>query len=307
MLSTVASLVALLAAAPPPPELPVFSEEVVSVQLVLVPVVVRRSDGFVADLRQRDFSLFVDDRPVPIETFDHGKDAPMRLVLLQDLSGSMANRGRIDASREVARFFLERTHEGDRMAIATFADDQLRVEVPFTDDREALAESMESWEPFGVTALHDAVARLPEMTSGAGHEPRAAILLTDGADNASEVEPAEARDLVRRAELPVYVFSLDPGTPRGSDTSRRYEGILRSLALASGGRYYEIDSPEDWKEAALDVYRALRTRYLLGFAPGGVGKTTYRKIRVEVGKTAKGVTARHGYQGTAPASWKQGD
>ena len=63
-------------------------------------------------------------------------------------------------------------------------------------DHEAVA----TWEAYGTTALHDAIARLPEIAGAARFPRRAALLITDGVDNASSISAAEARELVRRAE-----------------------------------------------------------------------------------------------------------
>ncbi len=285
-----------------PPETP---SEVISVQLVLVPVVVRGSRGFVEDLDRGDFRVLVDGREIAIESFDHGSEGAISLVFLQDLSGSMANHGRLEASREVVGFFLRRARPIDEMAIATFADGATRVEVPFTRDKSVVAEAVAAWQPYGVTALHDAVARLPEISGGGQRSHRAAILLTDGADNASLVTPKEARALVRQAELPVYVFGLDSGSDRRRrepEGTSRYEGLLRSIAAASGGRFYEVEGPGAWKEAALDVSNTLRSRYVLGFAASGSGPVSYHRIRVEVRGRRRHVSARAGYLGTLPAA-----
>lgn len=277
----------------------------VSVGYVLVPVVVRSGDGYVTTLDAEDFHLFVDDRAVAFDSFERRGDAPISVVFLQDLSGSMANGGKIEASREAVRFFLDQAQVADEFAIASFAGPYTQVEVPFTSDLGALAEAVSAWDPYGKTALNDAVALLPEITDGGSHAKRAAILVTDGADNASTLHPNEARDLVRQAQVPVYVLGLGSGSPYELNGQggklHRFADVLNLLALSSGGRYFAVDGPNDLKEAIVAIAEDLRHQYVLGFETSGRGKEDPRRIRVSVDKKNVRVLSRLGYHGTLPA------
>ncbi len=279
-----------------------FGEQI-GVGYVLVPVVVRTSDGYLKNLEAKDFRLLVDDKPVAIESFESRADAPLSTVFLQDLSGSMAG-AKLASSQEVLRHFLENATPLDEFAIAIFADGQTVVEVPFTSDLVALEESVTTWEAFGTTTLNDAVAWLPEISAGGTHAKRAAVLITDGAENASTLSPAEARDIVRRAQVPVYVLGLGSGSPYelGSNGEKlhRFADVLNLLALYTGGRYFPVTGPNDAKEAVVDMVDDLRHQYVLGFSTSASGKRTQRRIRVEVdGRNVK-VLSRQGYTGTVP-------
>ncbi len=276
-----------------------FRDEV-SVGWVLVPFSVRDRRGFVADLEPAEVRLLADGRPVTGTTFDRGSEAPFELVLLQDLSGSMALGGRLEASRRVADCLLDRLRPGDRYAVATFAGRSLAVEVPFTADPAAGLEAARGWQPYGVTALHDAVARLPEIHA-TGQAAGAAVLITDGAENASRIEPDEAREIVRRARLPVYVLSLaHPRRPSAGD-AEQYAAVLRRLAGATGGRYLEIARDAGLAEACQSILAELRSRYVLGFPTTG-GETRWRRLRVEVGRDGVEIRTRAGYHGPPPAN-----
>ena len=180
--------------------------------------------------------------------------------------------------------------------------------MPFTEDLEALRESIASWEGYGKTALHDAVALLPRISGDSRNVKRAVVLITDGVDNASTVSAAAAREIVRQAQLPVYVFGLESGDPyarrrRSAEEIYRYADMLNLLAHMTGGRYFAIASPDDMKEACASVAEDLRYQYVLGFETQGTGKNAFRTIQVEVrNKKAKQVLSRKGYQGPPPAS-----
>ncbi len=284
----------------PPSETKVAFREEVSVGWVLVPFSVRNRRGFVADLEPREVRLLADGEPVVADSFERGSEATFELVLLQDLSGSMALGGRLEASQRLADCFLDRLRPGDRYALATFAGRSLTVEIPFTADRSAGIEAATAWRPYGVTALHDAVAKLPDIRA-TGQAAGAAVLITDGAENASQIDPEEAREIVRRARLPVYVLSLARPRPGSSLNGEHYAAILRRLAAATGGRYLPIESAGDLAEACHSVIEELRSRYVLGFPTAG-GESRWRKLEVEIKRRGVEIRSRAGYHGPPPAT-----
>jgi VWFA-related protein len=301
-----AALLALALSSPPPvasqappPATGTFAEEV-SVGWVLVPFSVRGRRGFVADLEPDEVRLLADGEPVAVDSFDRGTESPFELVLLQDLSGSMALGGRLEASRRAVDCFLDQLRPGDRYALATFAGRSLNVEVPFTADRSTGLEAAGAWQPYGVTALHDAVARLPEIRA-TGRAAGAAVLITDGAENASQIAPDEAREIVERARLPVYVFSLVRPGPASTSDREEYAAILHRLAAATGGRYLPIAVAVDLAEACRSVIEELRSRYVLGFPTAG-GESRWRRLEVEVKRRGVEIRARAGYHGPPPAT-----
>lgn len=311
--SLLALVLAALAAAPaavaplgaqPPEEGGVASfDESVAVSWVLVPVVVRARQGHVEGLGREDFRLSIDGRPAPIDGVDLGEEVPLSVVYLQDLSGSIANAGKLEASRRAFGELLERLRPGDQVALATFAGERLRIETPFTGERSALAEAMGLWEGYGTTALHDAVSLLPDISQQGRSGRRVAVLVTDGQDNASALDPAAAVAVVRGASLPVYVLGLTAGrSGTGGDAgTHRYADLLASLAERTGGRYFEVAGADAAAETMAALVEDLRRRYVLAVATAGDGPRSYHEIRVEaVLPYRHTLTYRKGYHGTAP-------
>ena len=285
---------------------PTFSDEL-QVSWILVPVIVKGPSGYLNSLDREEFDLKVDGHSVRFPDFEPRGEAPWSLVFLQDLSGSMGVGGRLAASHEAIDYFLDAARPGDEFALATFAGEDTNIDVPFTEDLEALRESVASWEGYGKTALHDAVALLPRISGDSRNVKRATVLITDGVDNASTISAAEARDIVRQAQLPVYVFGLESGNPyaveKPGEEIYRYADMLNLLARLTGGRYFAIASPDDMKEACASVADDLRYQYVLGFETQATGKNAFRAIQVEVrNKKAKQVLSRKGYQGLPPAA-----
>jgi Ca-activated chloride channel family protein len=286
---------------------PVFEEEV-SVGYVLVPLVVRSGAGYADRLDEDDFRLLVDGKPVKVDSFERRADAPASIVFLQDLSGSMEGTS-LQASQQAVQFFLDKSLKGDEFAIATFASDAGQVEVPYTSEMSVLRESVASWKAWGTTAIHDAVAWVPNISAEGRNPKRFAVLITDGIDNASKFTPEQAREIVRQAQLPVYVIGLGTGNPYElSETGEkiyRYADVLNLLASVSGGRYYAISNQVDLQEALVAIHDDLRHQYVLGFATGE-GNSRQRDVKVEVKSGGRTVLFRRGYKGPPPAESKGG-
>lgn len=278
-----------------------FSESM-AVSWVLVPVLVRDGSDYVNDLPASAFRLYVDDQPVDIAGFEAGASAPVSFVFLQDLSGSMANGGKLESSRRALAWLLSRARPDDEFALASFAGERLRVEVPFTRDEQVLAEAMGLWDAYGTTAIHDAVAWIPQIAVEGRHPKRAAVLVTDGVDNASDLTPEAARRAVVEARLPVYVFGLGRrGGTRVDPAEDSYGRLLQQLARTTGGHYYAVRPGGGVARAAADMLEELRRQYVLAF-PIATGEAAERRLRVEVEAPGRlTVYHRKGYRGGPPA------
>ena len=292
------------APAPVPEPVARFSEEY-SVGWILVPVVVRSKAGYVENLTLEDFRVSVDGRPVKIEDFERRGEAPESVVFLQDLSGSMALDDKLEASRQAVGYFLGKARPEDEFAVASFASGRTAVDVPFTDNVGAVREAIAAWEAYGTTSLHDAVAWLPEISLAGRSVKRAAVVVTDGVDNASQITPEVAREIVRRAELPVYVLGMASGDPYALSAERRkvyrYADVLNLLASLTGGRYYSVSGPDDLKEACAAISDELRYQYVLSFSTRDAGAVKFRTLKVEIpGRQGLRILTRQGYKGLAP-------
>lgn len=282
----------------------VFQAEV-SVGYVLVPVVVRSRTGAAARLSAEQFSLTVDGLPVAIESFESGAQAPIGVLFLQDLSGSMSIGPKLEQSRQLIDCVLGLERNGDEFAVASFSNQKLFVEVPFPGTLEAIREVTNSWRGYGRTALHDAVAWLPDLVHSRASPRRAVVLITDGVDNASLVAPAEARDQMRHAEVPVHVVGLESGNiyslRRDGGKVHRLADTLNLIGWATGGGYYGIDNSDDVTSACHAIVDQLRHQYVLGFSTAAEPAADRHRIEVTIrGKKKLQIQHRHSYEGTPP-------
>ena len=270
----------------------------VSVNAVVVPVTVRNNAGrAVTGVARGRFHLRVDGFDVPIRDLDLESDLPISLGFILDTSGSMMGR-KMSGSQQLITAFLLHRRPDDQLALWTFGDDRVLERFPFGMGWYLLPRVLETLKPWSTTALYDVVLRVPEMLEKARHHRRAAILLTDGVDNASEITADEATEVAQRLDTPVYVLGVEPPTAADGTDGPSYEEVLTVIANASGGHYRRIPQAEQMPGVVDDMLHELSSRYILTFTTSGVGQRKWRSIEV----TVDGYTAvtRSGYMGTLP-------
>jgi len=270
----------------------------VSVNAVVVPVTVRNNAGrTVTGVARGRFHLRVDGFDVPIRDLDLESDLPISLGFILDTSGSMMGR-KMSGSQQLITAFLLHRRQDDQLALWTFGDDRVLERFPFGMGWYLLPRVLETLKPWSTTALYDVVLRIPEMLEKAQHHRRAAILLTDGVDNASEITANEVTEVAQRLDTPVYVLGVEPPTAVEGADGPSYEEVLTVIADASGGHYRRIPQAEQMPRVVDDMLHELSSRYILTFTTSGVGQRKWRSIEV----TVDGYTAvtRSGYMGTLP-------
>ena len=269
----------------------------VEVNAVVVPVTVRDAKGrVVKSVAPNKFQLYVDGYSVPIQDLHLENDLPISLGFILDTSGSMAGR-KLDGSRNLIMAFLAERRQEDQLALWTFGNDQVLERFPFGMGWYLLPRMLETIKPWSTTALYDMVRRVPEVMEKADHHRRAAILLTDGVDNASLITAAEATEIAQGLETPIYVLGVEP-PPERDVAGPSYEEILTLIADGSGGLYRRIPRAEDMPEVARILLDELSSRYILTFTTSGVGQRRWRPLEVRV-KGHQTIT-RTGYVGTLP-------
>ncbi len=157
------------------------------------------------------------------------------IMLLIDVSGSMSEEGKLDQAKQAALAFLDEMDRGNRVGLATFSDSNLvltRVPLGSYESVEAqIRAEIQSLRPEGGTALYDAMFQVVSTLNKSTDSDRirAVVLLSDGADTASENALNTALSAIEasRADLnPVIVIPVAYGS--GADI-----GVLNSIARAS--------------------------------------------------------------------------
>ena len=270
----------------------------VAVNAIVVPVTVRnRSGKIVTGVSPKKFHLRVDGLRVPIRDLDLESDLPISLGFILDTSGSMIGR-KMSGSQDLIRAFLQHRRQEDQIALWTFGDDRVMERFPFGMGWYLLPRVLETLKPWSTTAIYDMVLRVPETLEKARHHRRAAILLTDGVDNASQISPEQATAVAQKLETPVYVLGVEPPTLANEGDGMSYEEVLTLIADSSGGHYRRIPAAEDMPEVVDELLKELSSRYILTFVTSGIGHRKWRTLEVTV--DGYQASARTGYTGTLP-------
>ncbi len=269
----------------------------VEVAAVVAPVTVRDNKGrIVTNVSQKRFHLYVDGMQVPIRDFALESDLPLSLGFILDTSGSMAGR-KMSAGQALINAFLHERRQEDQLALWTFGDERVQERFPFGMGWYLLPRVLESIRPWSTTALYDMIQRVPDVMERASHHRRAAILLTDGVDNASRITSAEATRIAEGLDTPIFVLGVEP-PPASDGEGLSFEQVLQLIAEASGGRYRRIPTAEEMPLVARTLLEELSSRFIITFATSGVGLTKYRTLEVRV--DGYRAVSRKGYTGTLP-------
>lgn len=144
-------------------------------------------------------------------------------VLVLDSSGSLTDEERT-AARVAIRDFVASLPMGTRYALIN-ANDTTRLVVPPTTSLRELDPALAALTTGGDTPLLDAVDRARALIEGSSGGR--IVVLSDGADNASTLTPAQVRSRLAESGIPVDVVEI------GAD--REGGRLLNSLATTSGG------------------------------------------------------------------------
>jgi VWFA-related protein len=231
-------------------------------------------------LDSRETQVYEDDKPQILVGVRRGQDLPLTLTILIDLSGSTEQKWQI-LRAQTANFIRSVMRSGDRVAVVSFSD-TIRVLANSDNDPSpktlaSLVESMPVEQgqevykrrdgPVNGTRMWDAVKLATTATPKDGR--KAILILTDGVDSASAVEPKE---VVRRAQasaVPVYAI-LTPSPawtspPRGQqpgDSPRR----LREAVEQTGG--ITLLGDEETVTSRLDEFvQTLRSQFIVEYKP----------------------------------------
>ncbi|MGH7565556.1 MAG: vWA domain-containing protein [Gemmatimonadota bacterium] len=200
------------------------------------------------------------------------------IVLTIDASGSMKAedfqpRNRLEVAKVAAVEFVEE-RPSDRLGLVTFAG-QAVTQAPLTLDHEAVKGSIERITIGGLTdgtAIGTALATAVNRLRVSEARSKVVILLTDGVNNAGQIDPLTAAETAQA--LGVRVYTIGVGTtgeaPYLLDDprfGRRYvnvvvridEEILREISARTGGRYFRATDPEALSQVYAEIDRLERS------------------------------------------------
>jgi VWFA-related protein len=147
---------------------------------------------------------------------------------------------------------------------------------------------------WGGTAVYDAVVASLPMFVKRSRQRAAILIISDGADTASDATLREVHSALLRSDAFAYAIAID-SPERQPINTRVNPTALREITDTSGGRTEVVYSTNDISEAAARIADELNHQYLLGYTSSHGADGKYHSIRVRVPHTDYRVRARGGY------------
>jgi Ca-activated chloride channel homolog len=244
-------------------------------EVVLHATVMDQKQHLVSGLRQGDFEVFEDGRPMAITSF-HQEDIPVAIGIVIDNSGSM--RDKRQKVNQAAVNLVRASNPQDQEFVVNF-NDEYYLDQDFTSDINQLREGLDHIESRGGTALYDAVvASADHLAKGARLDRKVLLVVTDGEDNASRESLEQCVRRLQDLNGPtVYTIGI-LGDDREAHRAKR---ALTALAAQTGGVAYFPKDLNEVDNISRQVAHDIRNQYTIGYKPVDPNRPGYRSVRVE--------------------------
>jgi len=224
-------------------------------------------------------------RPQFGETLMHTESSGVEIVLALDVSESMLaedftvggqRANRLEASKQVTRDFIA-GRTTDRIGLVAFAGAPYLVS-PLTLDHDWLASNLDRVKIGLVedgTAIGSAIASAANRLRNRAAKSRVLVLLTDGDNNAGNIDPKTAAEAAKA--LGIRIYAIGAGTrgtapypvgkhPFTGDTIYRRmevrfnEAGLKEVADLTGGAYFRATDTDSLRGIFAEIDRLEKTR-----------------------------------------------
>jgi len=207
------------------------------------------------------------------------------IEIVLDISGSMGAedfrpKDRLTVAKRVVRDFVA-GRPGDRIGLVVFSGGAM-TRAPLTTDRDMLDTIIDNIQlnalPDGTAigvALANAAARLKDSQA----KSKVIVLVTDGINNAGEIDPISAAAVCQGLGIKVYTvgvggahsmvpvpFPMPPNPVTGRSEIRRVlmnlpvdEKLLQTIAQRTGGHYFLATDPESLQRIFREIDRLEKT------------------------------------------------
>ncbi|MDI6401261.1 VWA domain-containing protein [Balneolaceae bacterium ANBcel3] len=219
-------------------------------------------------------------RPQEEQTYTERLVEGIDIMLVIDISSSMLAEdmqpNRLIAVKDVASEFVDR-RESDRIGVVVFAREAFTL-VPPTLDYALVQKQLERVD-LGMTrdgtAIGMGLATAVNRLRNSDAESRVIILLTDGENNAGEIDPLTAGELASTFGIRVYTIGASsdartaPYPVHDPIRGTRYhqirieidEDMMRTIAESTGGRYFRATDNRSLSQVYREIDDLERTEF----------------------------------------------
>ena len=266
------------------------------VEVVTIAATVYDAEGKLAsDLPREAFEIYEDGLPREVTQFT-AERVPVGVGLALDTSDSMFGRRVETARTAVERFLFELLGPDDQYFVLSFNHAAI-VLTSWTSDASLARARLRGLQPSGGTAVYDAVIAALPLFERRSRQRAALVIVSDGADTASDASPRQVSSALIRSDAFVYAIAIDPPERRAINT-RVNPWTLRDITDPSGGYTEVVTDLTELDAATMRIAETLNKQYLLGFNAARPPDGDYHSLRVSVRLPGYRVRARRGYVAT---------
>ena len=210
-------------------------------------------------------------RPQHVDTLEKTKVEVVDIVLVLDISSSMLAEdfkpNRLEAVKRTAAQFIE-SRSGDRVALLVFAGETF-IQCPLTVDTEVignlLSEVTVAERAYDGTAIGMAIVNAVNRLRGSTAKSKVMVLLSDGSNNAGELDPLTAADIATEFDIKIYTIGAGTNQATTFITNRGYvkneidEETLKEIAARTKGKYFRATDEESLRDVYSEIDNLERT------------------------------------------------
>jgi len=170
------------------------------------------------------------------------------IILAVDISSSMLAEdfkpNRLEAVKETAKEFIH-ARATDRIGILVFAGETF-IQCPLTVDKDVLTSLLQDIQvaerEYDGTAIGMVIANAANRLRQSDAKSKIIVLLSDGSNNAGELDPITAADLAQQFNIKIYTIGAGTNQSTTYIPNRGYvrneidEETLKAIADKTGGK-----------------------------------------------------------------------
>lgn len=246
---------------------------------VTTAVTVRERNGrLVSNLTEHDFVLEEDGLPQALTRFTSDR-TPISVAIAIDTSQSLRGDS-MEVTRAAIRRFIEVSlRPDDEVALVSF-NHAVNVIANWTTDRIRLRTSLNALIPSGSTALYNALFRTMSLFTKRSLQRAAIVVISDGADSASDHTPTQLKKDLAGTDLFLYWIAVDYADARPATRVNPY--TIAEIAAQGNGYSEVIHETKDLDAALTRVSDELNDQYMMSYTPATAANGRIHTVRVSV-------------------------
>lgn len=216
-------------------------------------------------------------RPQTYSTGENVHTEGIDIAMVLDISGSMLAEdfepNRLEAAKDVINDFIK-GRTSDKIGLVVFARDSF-TQCPLTIDYSVLRNLLKDIKSGMIndgTAIGNAIANGVNRLKDSDAKSKVMILITDGVNNAGEVDPVTAAQIAETFGIRIYTIGVgtrgEAPYPFNTPLGTRYqmvpveidESLLQQISGMTEGRYFRATNNEKLKEIYDEIDKLEKSR-----------------------------------------------